>query len=254
MLKLSKYEFRKNRNFLIIIGAGLLLLQIYFMISTFVKNTDHTVISSSLLFLYAMICYFAVFILAVSNYSKELNSKSSYLIFMTPNSALNIIFSKIFTILIIGLVLLILICGFGYLDITLVYKTYPDVGDITNFANEFMKMLGINTGELILSILASILEFIISFFSVVMLSYLAITLSATLLQNNKFKGIVSFVIFLILTYLTTFIVGKLPVIYDNPENMLQVFTTTLPATILDVIIIAASILGCSVLLEKKVSL
>lgn len=201
-----------------------------------------------------MICYFAVFILAISNYSKELSSKSSYLIFMTPNSALNIIFSKMFTILIIGLTLLIAICALGYLDISLIYKTYPNIGEITDFADEIMKMIGINTGELILSIFASVLEFIISFFSVVTLAYFSITLSATLLQNNKFKGIVSFAIFLVLTYLIGFISDKLPVIYDNPESILQAFMSTLPVTIFDVVIIAACILGCSTLLEKKVSL
>lgn len=254
MLKLSKYEFRKNRNFLIIIGVGLLLLQIYFMASTFLENTDHTMISSLFLFMYSLICYFAVFILAISNYSKELSSKSSYLIFMTPNSALNIIFSKMFTILIIGLVLLIAICALGYLDISLIYNTYPNIGEIADFADELMKMLGFNTAELILSIFASVLEFIISFFSVVTLAYFAITLSATLLQNNKFKGIVSFAIFLALTYLIGFISDKLPVIYDNPQNLFQAFMSMLPVTIFDVVIIAACILGCSALLEKKVSL
>ncbi len=32
MLKLTKYEFRKNRTLLIIFGIGLILLQIYFMV------------------------------------------------------------------------------------------------------------------------------------------------------------------------------------------------------------------------------
>ena len=39
-------------------------------------------------------------------------------------------------------------------------------------------------------------EFLINFFTVVVVAYLAITLSATALQNKKFKGLVSFVLFL----------------------------------------------------------
>lgn len=254
MLKLTKYEFRKNRTLFIIFGIGLLLFQIYFMISTYSGNDEHTIISSTLLFTYLMVCYFSVFMLAISSYSKELNSKSSYLIFMTPNSALKIIFSKMFTILIIGIVLLILVCTLGYFDISMIFEAYPNVGTIAEFLDEMMSMFGINTNELIISIFTSVLEFIISFFSIVTLAYFSITLSATLLQNNKLKGFVSFVIFIVLSYLISFFSNMIPYLYSDPENVLYVLISTLPVTIFNMVIMIASIIGCSILLEKKVSL
>lgn len=254
MLKLTKYEFRKNRTLFIIFGIGLILLQIYFMVSTYSGDDEHTIISSMLLFTYSMVCYFSVFTLAISSYSKELNSKSSYLIFMTPNSALKIILSKMLTILIIGFILLVLICTLGYFDISMILDAYPDVGTIAEFLDEMMMAAGFHTDRLFLSIFTAILEFLISFFSIVTLAYLSITLSATLLQNNKLKGIVSFGIFIGLSYIISFFSNMLPHPYSDPENIFYVFIATLPTTIFHAIIMVASVIACSVLLEKKVSL
>ena len=133
MLKLTKYEFRKNRTIFIIFAIGLILLQIYFMVSTYSGDDEHTIISSMMLFMYSMVCYFSVFMLAISSYSKELNSKSSYLIFMTPNSALKIILSKMLTILIIGLILLVLICVLGYFDISMIWMPIQMLAQLQNF-------------------------------------------------------------------------------------------------------------------------
>lgn len=254
MLKLTKYEFRKNRTLFIIFGIGLVLLQIYFMVSTYSGNDEHTIISATLLFIYSMVCYFSVFMLAISSYSKELNSKSSYLIFMTPNSALKIILSKMLAILIIGLVLMVLICTLGYIDISMILDAYPNVGTIAEFLDELMLMAGINSNGLIISIFTAVLEFIISFFSIVTLAYFSITLSATLLQNNKLKGVVSFGIFIGLSYLISFFSNMLPYLYSDPENIFYAMISTLPITIFNAVIMVASIIGCSILLEKKVSL
>ena len=173
---------------------------------------------------------------------------------MTPNSALKIILSKMLTILIIGIILFILVCSLGYIDISLIYSSYPDIGTLAEFVDDFMYAVGIHTNELIIGIFAAVLQFIISFFSIVTLAYLAITLSATLLQNNKLKGFVSFVIFIALSYLIGFFSDMLPSIYSDPESILYVFISTLPATIFNIVIMVACVIGCAVLLEKKVSL
>lgn len=254
MLKLSKYEFRKNRNILITITVGLILLQVYFFFGIFTENVDHTVTSSMFLMMYAFVCYFVVFVLAISNYSKELNSKSSYLIFMTPNSTLSIIFSKMFTILVIGAVMVLAIAGLGYLDITLLFDRFPDVANTTEMIDSFMEMMGINTSELIISIIAWIIAFLIDFFSIVTLAYLSITLSATVLQNKKFKGVVSVIIFLICTYGISFISDRLPVLIDNPGNLIDIMISMIPTLLFEVVIMIICILGSAKLLEKKVSL
>ena len=167
MLKLSKYEFRKNRNFLLVIGIIFALLEIYFLAGIFMKNPENSAKALAFLFICAVVCFFSVFILAISNYSKELNSKSSYLIFMTPNTSLNIIFSKMFTILIIGLVSMTIICITGYIDWKLLCQTFPNVELAADTVQSLFILSGTNSGSIILGIITYVIEFIISFFSTV---------------------------------------------------------------------------------------
>ena len=88
MFRLSKYELRKNRTALFVLLAGLAALQICFLIALRGKTQDYAIIWSTILVLYAVVCYFAVFIFAITNYYREINSKTSYLVFMTPVSAI----------------------------------------------------------------------------------------------------------------------------------------------------------------------
>ena len=163
MLKLSKYEFRKNRNFLLVIGIVFALLEIYFLAGIFMKDSGNSARALVFLFICAVVCFFSVFILAISNYSKELNSKSSYLIFMTPNTSLNIIFSKMFTILIIGLVSMTIICVTGYIDWKLLCQTFPDVELAADTVQSLFILSGTNSGSIIFGIITYVIEFIILF-------------------------------------------------------------------------------------------
>ena len=230
MLKLSKYEFRKNRNFLLVIGIVFALLEIYFLAGIFMKDSGNSARALVFLFICAVVCFFSVFILAISNYSKE------------------------FTILIIGLVSMTIICVTGYIDWKLLCQTFPDVELAADTVQSLFILSGTNSGSIVFGIITYVIEFIISFFSMVTLAYFSITLSATLLQNNRFKGLLSFALFLGFTYLLGLVSGLLPQIMETQESITDVLISAIPATILDVIVICLCILGCSTLLDKKVSL
>lgn len=254
MLKLTKYEFRKNRTTLLIIAIGFLLLQGYFLGSIILEKENHSAVSSSLLALYSIVCFFAVFILAVANYSKELSSKSSYLIFMTPNSPLSIIFSKMLNILIIGTVIVLVFIVLGILDMKLLMDTYPEIGSFAEMMEEIMKAIGIDVGGFLAKLFYFIASFLISFFAAVTLIYFAITLSATLLQNNRFRGFLSFGLFIGFNIILNYISELLPIPYPDTANYSEALINLIPGTLLELMVMIGSIAGCSILLEKKVSL
>ena len=81
------------------------------------ENLNYTSLFGGLLIIAASVSYFIVFIFGVITYYRELSSKSSYLIFMTPNSSLSIITSKLLYTLIIGIGISAIFIGFGVLDI-----------------------------------------------------------------------------------------------------------------------------------------
>ena len=88
----------------------------------------------------------------------------------------------------------------------------------------------------------------------VTLAYLCITLTATVLQNRKIKGLISVILYIFLFYAVNKIGGLLPVLYEAPENMQQVVITALPCMVFFLIIIAGAVVGTAELLDKKVSL
>ena len=253
MFKLTKYEFRKIRNFLIVMAAIFVLLEAYFLISSVCKNIDHMLLSSVFLSFYGIISFFVVYFFAITNYYRELNSKSSYLIFMTPNSSLNIIFSKLLSVLIVGITAMAILILFAFLDVKVISHLFPEQMDQFHFSINMLKGFGINVTGAILGAITTFVDFLIGFFSEITLIYLAITLSMTLLQNRKFKGLVSFLLFLLLSFAIGSVYDLIPQLYTEPANITEAILTSLPGMFFNLIVMIGCIFGCSKLLDKTVS-
>ena len=91
MFKLTKYELRKTRATLVIAAVCFAILELAYIIGLALHKENLAGGSASFLILFACFSYLFFLVLAIMNYSKEMNSKSSYLIFMTPNTPLSIL-------------------------------------------------------------------------------------------------------------------------------------------------------------------
>lgn len=254
MLKLTKYEFIKARVSLAIVALLFIIFEGYFIYGILADKDDHTAIAITILTLYSLICFFIVFTMAINNYSKELASKSSYLIFMTPNSTLKIVLSKMLSTLLIGATIVFVITVLATIDISIMFDKFSSLNNWTKLFENILENMGINTTLLIPTVIGYIIEFLINFFSIVTMIYLAITLSSTLLQNSRFKGFLSFGLVVLFTYLMLKAEEYLPVLYDNPANSAEIVLNLIPATIFELLIMIGCTIGCAKLLEKKVSL
>lgn len=256
MLKLTKYELRKNLLGIGIVAGIICVLQALFMFFCLTENINYTSLFGGLLIIAASVSYFIVFIFGVVTYYsyRELSSKSSYLIFMTPNSSLSIITSKLLYTLIIGIGISAIFIGFGVLDIFMMAGVFGDLADALKNFSEMLKIMGIDVVNIIINIVAGIISFLIAFFFLISLAYFAITLSSTALQNNKIKGFISVILFCVLAYATIKISSLLPELYKNPDSLSQALMSSLPATIFQLLMVVACTFGSAVLLDKKVSL
>ncbi len=259
MLKLMKYEFKKNSGLLAIFGIGLVLLELFYLYSLLTMKGDNNtwvILSASLLFIFVIVCFFTVFILAILNYSRELNSKSSYLVFMTPNSSYSVIISKLVYTLLLGVAAAALLFLLGVIDLNLLHWKVPDVETFRQLMSAFFESMDIPVNEILLSLVTALVTFLISFFSTVTVSYLAVTLSATFLYNfsPKIKGFLSFALFIVLNLLVSKVVSVLPLLNKNPQTPLEAITAAAPATAFNLIMIIVCVFVCGYLLEKKVSL
>ena len=203
MGKLIKYELRKNLGMLIAMLSTIGAVEIYFLLSLAADKESHVAVSAILMPIGCFLIALLVFILGVTSYSRELSQKSSYLLFMTPHSTLSIISSKVLYTVVLGVGFAALLGGLLLLDIPLLLDYF---GEWSGFAQMLDNLLG--TRDLSLAaFLFTALFFALTAFcqvlSMVGLSYLSITLSATLLQNRKGKWVLSVAFFLLLAWLNS---------------------------------------------------
>lgn len=266
MLNLMKYEFRKNRITIgILAGVGVLLQVGYFISYAAARGTGrkalraegNVVMMWSLLLLLMVIGFFTIFIMGIMNYANELNSKSSYLIFMTPNSSLKIILSKLLYVFLAEVVFLAALSFVLGFDIIQSVALFDDRRMIDIIVEMFKQMFNIDLYELWLRILLHIVSFVISLFAVMVMAYCAITLSATFLYNSRWKGFVSVVLFIVICVVVSYVDNHF---VEEIVRNVDIFTTRgrvlylLPNMVYYLLIMAAGTFGCAKLIDKAINL
>lgn len=254
MLKLVKYEFRKSL-YSILVFVGILFALEFFFLYQYMKGSEEGVVAgAALLYLSTMVCFFMVFAFGIITYSKELSSKSSYLVFMTPNSTLKIVASKYLYTFLFGVLLVVILICLGLFDFNLMADMFGSELEFIEMIVEWMEEMGISVTVMVTNLLAGIVEFLVIFFMIISMAYFAITLSATALQNKKGKGIISVLLFVGIFWLAVQLEGFIPSLNENAEGLAEQLIAELPSLIYYLVILFGSMFGCAKLLEKKVSL
>lgn len=256
MLKMLKYEFRRGIFPLLIVGIVIAAIELYFLISTLTEHADYSIIAVSLLILAAFCCYLFVLIYGIISYSQDLKNKSGYLVFMAPISSYKVIGAKLLSILLTGAIIVAVIFGLLTLDLSLAYSTYDSIDTFYDFLSNILELGGYSLGGVILRLLAFILVFLIQFFMTITLAYLAVSVCSTILQTKKIKGFISFVLFIVFYVILSVIASKIPHLSNPGPNatFMEAMYAMIPQIALYFVVMVASYIGSSVLLEKKISL
>lgn len=258
MLNLIKYEFIKKSKLILIALIASLVANIYL----FTKGTGGSIIFLSTFPMIASVFYF-VDILKM--YSEDLNKKSGYMLFMTPNSGYKIIVSKILTAVVEGFALLflyfiyVLINGFFILYNTGANINFNINEIIVSLNNLLSGSLGFNLGHIFMILITALLV-LVGFLTT---AYTAMTIRKSIFSEIKFGGALSFVIFLLinwgLSYVSTGILDMLTPYYDfinaaarpTAQELVYIF---MPINVLSLIEIVALTFCSGYLLEKKINL
>lgn len=244
MIKLIKYELRKQAFSKGIILAILGLLELLFLYGIIRDNNMAFSLSIALL---VFVTYVAILYVAFENifaFSGELNSKRSYMLFLIPRSSYEIVGAKV-----IAAGIQILITGFTFLLVAIL-----DIGIITARYDMFarMKEMLVNfmaeitkTDINIKMILLVFLTLLLSWICTMTIGFFSITLSTTFLANKKLNRLISFVIFMGITILQSYIANKLFGIDISQSYNIYLSLYT-------ICFIALTYLGTSWMLDKKV--
>lgn len=260
MLNLIKYEFIRKYKLIAVTIITAIALNI-FLITRGVGG------SATFLVLFPIVLFVLYLTDIIKMYSDDLNNKTGYMLFMTPNSGYKIISSKLLTAVLEGFALLLL-----YFIFTLINGAYIvvstgaqiDYSQIIRVVDNLLSgSLGFSLSHIFISLTAT-LAFFLAFITTV---YTAMTIRKSIFSEIKFGGLLSFIIFLCINWGISVISSRLFDIitpyYDSITNAIfsagratpeELALILLPMTAFS-IIQAIALTGISgYLLEKKINL
>ncbi len=250
MLKLMKYEFRKQAfsKFIILALVGLIELLFFFGVVADREN----VIVTSMMFLF-FFTFGAMFFLAfesILTFSNDLKQKCSYMLFLTPNTSYSIVGAKVLSagiqIILAGIAFFAVIA----IDGAILIAKYDAIEQVKKLLLEIVNDM-FNMNIKFSDIVSVVALMITSWISTITIAFFSITLSTTFLADKKFKGFVSFIIFLglnvIYNKITSLAIG------DVSEYLSGLDIYFMWQSIITVCFIIVTYLGTAWMLEKKVS-
>lgn len=205
MLKLMKYEFRKLRSTLLILLGSAAALEVGFLVSQSLEKNSMMAVCLGLLTLLTFLVYAYILLAGMASYSRELKEKSGYLIFMAPVRPIGVVVSKLLFTALAAIAATALFGTLAFLDYRMLIQRMNIDPQITQQINMILRF-GLNAGaglEQILGMAAFYaVTVLVEIMTTMCTAYLAITLSATLLQNRKgfLRALISLVLFLGLTW------------------------------------------------------
>ena len=238
MLKLMKYEFRKTAFSKLILLSITLLSEIVYLLGIFLKKD--VFLSSGIMFLVlcATMGILYIGLESVTVLHRDLNTKQSYMLFLTPKSSYQILGAKILEN---GISILITGAFFAALAAIDAAAAYFYVGGLKEvlYVSMHISVDPVSIAFAFFTLLASWISYIVS-------ADFAVILSASVLAGKKASGVVSFVIFIILSILLGMVLDRVPT--------LQSKESTFALYIAVVLVISAIIyLISGWIMEKKLS-
>ena len=192
---------------------------------------------------------FVVGLESITILHRDMNTRQSYMLFMTPNSSYKILGAKVLEC---GLSILLagaFVFALGTLDITLAVAREQGLNSLWEMIQNFLSHITINGRQLEIdaSILAAtFLNILTSWIMTIVSAYLAVVISAALLNGKKFNGLISFVLFLLLNW------GAARILRLIPDTMSSV-ATLLVYVAVELVLSAIMYVVTAEIMERKLS-
>ncbi len=250
MLKLIKYELRKTWSTKAILLAVTAVVEIAYLIGLYANKEETMGVSVFLLMLLAFGGVLVIGLESILTLHRDMNTKQSYMLFMTPNSCYKILGAKILecglSILLTGAFFFAL----GVLDITLLFAKEGQLSAFWNSIQQFLSNFSVNGHALEINVRTmSAVAFVLltSWISLVSTAYLADVISAALLNGKRYNGFISFLFFLLLSWLSSRFAGMLT------RSIQDSFTLMMVYGLIDLAVSAVMYVITANIMERKLS-
>ena len=199
MLQLLKYELRKTLMSKLILFGITVVAQAVFLAGLWGKKDETLAIGAVLLFFIAITGIALMGVLSIATLHKDMNTRQSYMLFMTPNSCYKILGAKVIEC---GLSLAIAGAFFfalGYLDFSLLLGKGSNK-QIWDMLNEMIQAVN---REIIVDaphLSALVFSSLAAWLCTVTTAYLSDVVASSLLNGKKVNWLVTFALFITLNY------------------------------------------------------
>lgn len=271
MGKLLKYEFLKSKGVITVFFVVTGLIEVMFLSGNFLtQNVDskYDLVNNLMAMLYGIgiIGYFCMLplaalvllIFAISIFSSDITKRQGYTVFLTPNSARTILASKLAVALISGIVVVIYFLLISVLNFQILFEQNENGNDFISMIFNLLKT-AFDEGYGV-TVVLGVFSMVAQWLANVMVIYFAIALTYTMLNNRKGRGIISFIMYCIIsaaissvTSISSLIVSY--IVDIESMSMAETFNIVFPlALVLDLGIAIGFFFGTSSLIEKKLSM
>lgn len=217
MGKLMKYEFRKTRLSRLILLLATAVSELLFLAGLFLKWNNGAIWGSFLLLACVTFGIFYIGVESILVFSKDMNTKQSYMLFMTPNNSYQILGAKVLENLICIIAAGLIFCLITFADISIATIQIDGLDTLMKNLNEILNSMFRNlpTWQ---EITAAFFEFLLGWFMTITIGYLTVILSATVLAGKRLSGLISFVLFIAISWIISIVLEYIPQLSNPTMN------------------------------------
>ena len=234
MLNLIKYELIKQRGSKLIALGIFAILEVIFLLGVLLEKDGFLGFGMGFLAIVSIVFIFWLGIEAIFTLSNDMKNKSGYMLFMTPQSVYKIMAGKVLSSIITIIIAMACIALLALADMTILLVRFSSIKEFTNMVRDMTESFtGIDFSWQ--SGLGFLIMLILSWISMVAAGFVAVTISNTLLANLKAKGLISFVIFIAVGIISSYILNILYGFIGYDNNIL-VFVINLAVSVITTLI------------------
>ena len=210
MSNLLKYEFRKALFAKLIILGITAVMEVIFLVGVFGEFMEPTGIGVFGLVMTAIGGITFIGVESIITLYRDLTTKQSYMLFMTPNSSYKILGAK--TIENAAAVLLsgVFFAGLAYIDLSLVLKENETIEQLTTMVKTMLQSIDPSMNLTAKSLFVVLFLMLTSWILKIVTGYLAVVLTCTILSGRKGAAFISFVIYVAISLAIAFLMNKMP--------------------------------------------
>ena len=219
MTKLMKYEFRKSLFSKLIFVGITGVMELIYLFGIFTKRDNPTLLGMIGLFFTALAGIAFMGIESILTLNRDLTTKQSYMLFMTPNTSYKILGAKALEN---GVAILLSGAFFGGLAVLDFWLLGIRFGAAADLIEMFTSMLEAIDPRLVIStrvLLTLLFTVLFSWVLQIVTGYLAVVLANTLLAGKRGASVIAFIIYVAISLATSWIFNQMPQLKDTVATM-----------------------------------